>query len=140
MLTATRTHEIACGHRVVGHEGKCAHFHGHNYTFELTLAGELDAVGRVLDFGIIKARLCSWLEEHWDHRMLLWHLDPDAQALKALDDRVVLLDFNPTAENLAFFLVEKIGPLQLRNTGAELIACTVQETGKCSATYRRRDA
>ena len=30
-ITATRYHDICAGHRVYGHEGKCSHFHGHNY-------------------------------------------------------------------------------------------------------------
>lgn len=27
----TAYHDISCGHRVYGHESKCAHLHGHNY-------------------------------------------------------------------------------------------------------------
>ena len=31
MITAERYHDISMGHRVVGHENKCRHLHGHNY-------------------------------------------------------------------------------------------------------------
>ena len=132
----TRTHEIACGHRVVGHESKCRSLHGHNYGFALTCTAEaLDELGRVIDFAVIKARLCQWLEDEWDHRLLLWEQDPLLPTLRSLDHSVVALGFNPTAENLAAYLVEVVGPALLAHTGVRLIACTVQETAKCSATY-----
>jgi 6-pyruvoyltetrahydropterin/6-carboxytetrahydropterin synthase len=132
----TRTHEIACGHRVYGHETKCKHLHGHNYTFALTCEAErLDALGRVIDFGVIKNRLCEWLERHWDHRMLLWECDPLADPLREFDAAVVTLPVNPTAENLAHMMVTIIAPPLLDDTGVRLVACTVHETAKCSASY-----
>jgi 6-pyruvoyltetrahydropterin/6-carboxytetrahydropterin synthase len=101
-ISITRTHEIACGHRVFGHESKCAHLHGHNYTFELTVeAPLLDALGRVLDFSAIKTRICDWLERNWDHKLLLLEADPLADMLSAFGEPVVKLPVNPTAENLA---------------------------------------
>ena len=54
-ITAERYHDISCGHRVVGHEGKCKNLHGHNYRFHFSIeANTLDNVGRVIDFSIIK--------------------------------------------------------------------------------------
>jgi 6-pyruvoyltetrahydropterin/6-carboxytetrahydropterin synthase len=95
----------------------------------------LDDVGRVIDFSEIKNRLCTWLDENWDHRFLVWSGDPIASALRLLDDTVVLTSFNPTAENLATYLVRNVAPEQLNGTGVELVACEVQETRKCSAWY-----
>lgn len=135
MHTVTRTHEIACGHRVYGHESKCAHLHGHNYTFELTCAGELDGLGRVIDFGVIKQQLCEWLERRWDHRLLLWHEDPAAVELARLGMVIEPVPFNPTAENMAAYLVNEVGPQVFAGTGVRLVSCRVWETGKCSATY-----
>ena len=71
MITAERYHDISMGHRVVGHENKCRHLHGHNYRIHFVCeASSLDALGRVIDFGEINDRLCEWLEEHWDHRTI----------------------------------------------------------------------
>ena len=76
MITyATRFHDFSCGHRVVGHESHCAHLHGHNYRVHFTVEGKLDSVGRVLDFSVIKSKLCQWLEDNWDHRFLYWSED-----------------------------------------------------------------
>lgn len=138
----TRRHEIHCGHRVAGHESKCAHLHGHAYVFDLTCeAAELDSLGRVIDFAVIKERICGWLEDAWDHRMLLWEQDPLLPGLRALDPSVVAVPFNPTAENIARHMVEVIGPQTLRGTGVRLVCVGVQETSKCSAHYEAaRDA
>lgn len=135
-VIAERMHDIACGHRVTGHEGKCAHLHGHGYRIHFRCrAAKLDAVGRVIDFSVMKERLCEWLERNMDHKCLIWQHDPHARSLEAIDpEGVVLVRFNPTAENIASYLLEVVGPKQLQGTGVELISVKVEETPKCSAT------
>lgn len=134
-ITATRYHDFSAGHRVYGHESKCAHLHGHNYRAHFTVEAELDALGRVMDFSAIKERLCEWLEREWDHKMLLWGADPYVQSGGALegDTSVVLVPFNPTAENMALYLLTMVGPQQLRGTGVKLMSVSIEETRKCSA-------
>ncbi len=137
-VSITRNHAFCYGHRVYGHENKCCNLHGHNATVEFTCEaadGLLDHLGRVIDFAVIKSRLCQWLEDEWDHRLILWEKDPLLSALRDLDPTVTTLRDNPTAENLARYLVEDVGPAQLAGTGVRLVACVVHETGKCSATY-----
>jgi len=138
MITAERYHDISCGHRVYGHESKCAYLHGHNYRVTFTINGELDSIGRVLDFSVIKEKLCYWLEENYDHRFLVWENDPDATKLKEIDSSVVMVPFNPTAENIAKHLVEVVAPLVLEGTGTTLLRCRVEETRKCSAIYKSK--
>lgn len=131
-----RYHDICAGHRVHGHEGKCRHLHGHNYRITFTCeSNDLDSVGRVIDFSEIKARLCMWLEDEWDHKMLIWEKDPLAEVLPNIDPTVVIVPFNPTAENIAQHLVEVVGPAQLAGTGIKLVHCDVEETRKCSASF-----
>lgn len=147
--TAERYHDISTGHRVVGHENKCRHLHGHNYRVHFVCEAEgLDKVGRVIDFGVIKEKLCMWLEDNWDHKFLAWENDPvmiellglsahDAEADDYLlfTESVVLTPFNPTAENMAQYLVEVIGPRQLVDTGVTLTSVKIEETAKCSASF-----
>lgn len=136
MIQATRYHDISCGHRVVGHEGACVRIHGHNYRIHFTCQSDsLDDIGRVIDFSEIKKRLCDWLDKAWDHRFLIWDEDPWRDDLTRIDKSVVWVPFNPTAENLAIFLVNTIGPKVLDGTGVLLVSCTIDETRKCSATF-----
>lgn len=117
-----RTHEICAGHRVVGHESKCRHLHGHNYVFHFEVApkqkniqlGEpgfkltvndrdtLDDLGRVIDFSVVKSTLCEWLENNWDHKFLHWEHDGLIDGLKSLlnDDRNSVVD---AKDNMHFY-------------------------------------
>jgi len=136
-ITANRYHDISCGHRVHGHESKCAHLHGHNYRIHFNVEPDagLDSLGRVLDFSVIKAKLCEWLEQKWDHKFLVWNKDPFMMDLKEMDpDGVVIVSFNPTAENMGIYLVETVGPLMLEGLHCTLKSCTIEETRKCSVT------
>ena len=135
-ITATRYHDFSTGHRVFGHESKCAHLHGHNYRIHLTVeADALDSVGRVMDFSAIKEHLCYWLEEEWDHKFLVWEHDPFSTTLKELDpEGTVVVQFNPTAENMGQYLIDVIGPKQLAGTGVRLVHVNIEETRKCNVT------
>lgn len=149
MFKAMRYHDISCGHRVVGHEGKCRHLHGHNYRIHFTCVAPLtDILGRVIDFTVIKDKLCMWLENNWDHKFLAWREDKNlcevyanfgADPLMApsgeIGESFVFLPFNPTAENMAEYLVTVIGPLQLNGCGVVLESVTIEETAKCHASY-----
>ena len=148
MITIERYHDISCGHRVCGHETKCRFLHGHNYRITFTCTAEaLDSLGRVIDFSVVKATLCAWLETQWDHKMLLWEHDPLLAQMRALGtagdgfalldaafgESVIAVPFNPTAENMAAHLLDEIGPLCLAGTGVKLVRVRVEETRKCSA-------
>lgn len=131
-ISAKRYHDICMGHRVVGHEGKCKNLHGHNYRFHFSCSAEiLDSVGRVIDFSVIKSTLCVWLEDNWDHKMLIWEDDPSLYYLKDIDDTVVSFKYNPTAENIGKYLIEEIAPVVLPE-GIILQELLIEETRKCS--------
>lgn len=147
-FSVTRYHDISCGHRVVGHESKCRHMHGHNYRIHFTCASSrLDNIGRVIDFSVVKERLCMWVEENWDHKFLAWEQDPLMQDVFSqlgsdregfpsgiLGESIVFVPFNPTAENMAQYLVEIVGPTVLPKN-IVLIKVCIEETSKCSAEY-----
>lgn len=136
-IQAKRYHDISTGHRVHGHESKCAHLHGHNYRVHFTCEaneGEdaLDSLGRVIDFSVIKEKLCMWIENNWDHKFLISFADPFAPTLKKMDpEGVVITTFNPTAENMAAYLLEIVGPSQLLGTGVRCTEIVIEETAKC---------
>ena len=137
VITASRYHDFSYGHRVVGHENKCAQLHGHNGRVHFTVRAEhLDIVGRVLDFSAIKSCLCEWIEDHWDHKFLMWTRDPwQIDAMNAGDDLtgIVRVPFNPTAENMADYLLHVVGPATLP-AGIVLQKVVMEETRKCCAS------
>ncbi len=112
-VTVMRKVQFCAGHRLVGHEGKCANLHGHNYLVEFHITGKnIDGLGRVVDFAVIKKLFKGWIDEHWDHGFLLW--DEDKNAIQALQQvqphRLYLMPYNPTAENMARYLLTEISP------------------------------
>lgn len=137
MITATRTYHFSYGHTVSNHmldgkPGHCGNCHGHNGQIEWTISAPTLSNGMVLDFAVMKQKLDMWVENNWDHRFLIWENDCRAPDMIKIDPTTVLLDFNPTAENLAMYLLKTIGPRILKGTGAKLVHVKFYETVKCS--------
>jgi len=131
MFRITREIEFCYGHRLLDYEGKCRYLHGHNAKVEVVLDGEgLDERGMLLDFGEIKRVVSRWLDETLDHRMLLRRDDPAAPVLRELGEPLVLLDVNPTAENLAKLIFEYAS-----GQGFPVTEVRLWETPRCCASY-----
>lgn len=77
---ATRQIGIDMGHRVTNHKSKCRNLHGHRYTIEAAIAGQLQpggsSQGMVEDFGDLKAEMTRLIDEPCDHGLCLWVDDP----------------------------------------------------------------
>ena len=128
--------KFCAGHRLYGHGGKCEHFHGHNYVADFFVQGnEQDSVGRVFDFSVLKKRVKGWLDENWDHSFLISHEDSNArQALEMVKpSRFFVLPYNPTAENMAKYLLEEACPIVLKDTGATAVRVRIWETDESYA-------
>jgi len=134
-ISAVRRLQFCCGHRVYRHESKCAHLHGHNYVvfFHAGADEGLDALGRVIDFGVLKEKFAAWIDDNWDHGFILWEQDMEAiAALSALDkQKLFLLPNNPTAENMAMHLLNVVSPLVLSGTGVKVSKIVLWETENC---------
>lgn len=129
----TRRFQFCAGHRVYGHESKCNNLHGHNYVAFVTVRGSLDSIGRVIDFSQVKALVGGWIDSNWDHAFIC-HAD-DEEALRAVRmvhrQAVYVMPSNPTAENMAAYLMSKataLLPIGLRCSRVEL-----WETENCYA-------
>ena len=133
-IKATRILKFDAGHRVVNHESKCRSLHGHEYKAHIFAESDaLDSLGRVIDFSVIKEKVGAWIDEHWDHTMILWEQDPDLDKINSCDKAkpVFVTEFNPTAENLALFLINEICPKLLNGTGVRVSKIILFETSNC---------
>ena len=91
-------------HRIYEHEKKCRYLHGHSYRVKVLIRGELEEHGMLVDFGILKSNIHDLL----DHKVILYEKDPLVPLLEKAGQKLVVLDRNPTAENLALFIASLI--------------------------------
>jgi len=137
--TVTRLLEFDAGHRLLKHEGKCSAPHGHRYRLEVTVSAEqLDVVGRVVDFGVIKALIGGWIDTFLDHGMVLEVGDPLIALLRAAPGppaKIFELHTAPTAENLLWMFYDVVGE-RLEGHGLTLIQLRLYETPNCWAEIR----
>lgn len=136
-MIATRRIQFCAGHRVLGHESKCANPHGHNYVafFHAKAESGLDELGRVIDFSVLKEKIGGWIDEHWDHTFILHAEDKDLflSLSKHHQKRIYEMPNNPTAENMAHHLLTRICPHVLTGTGVQVVKVTLWETENCYA-------
>lgn len=135
-ISCTRRIEFDAAHRIKNHESKCKDMHGHRYAVEATFsAPELDTLGRIIDFGIIKERLGSWIDEHWDHNTILWQEDSKlGKVIKEITQQEIFyLPYNPTAENMARYLIEDICPQLFKDAEISCTRIRLYETPQCFA-------
>ncbi len=101
--------EVSAAHRLtLNYDSKCKNLHGHNWIITVECRShELDENGMVTDFTLIKELV-----------------------LKKLDHTVLndVFDFNPTAENIARWVVENV---------PNCFRCEVQESEGNAVTYEK---
>lgn len=155
MPQITKKLEFDAGHRVLGHESKCANLHGHRYVAAITVSSlGLDSISRVVDFSVVKQLVGGWIDENWDHNILLHENDPLNSIVRRANEEIPIdhevfdwtdLVFglkrpfvipnleNPTAEVMARILYEKaieLLPKELRVVNVRLF-----ETPTCYADH-----
>lgn len=148
-MRITRKLEFDAGHRIPDHASQCRHLHGHRYTIEITLAGEIiDEAGRpdsgmVMDFAEVKAIAKAHLVDPWDHAFLVFRGDRKVVDFLASlpDHKTVVLDVIPTAENLVELAFRILDPLYRDTYGNQLRLERVRlyETPNCWADAIRRN-
>ena len=102
--------------------GKCnnPNFHGHNYEFIVSVTGEIDQeTGFVIDMKVLKTIIKREVEDVLDHKNLNLEI-PEFQ------------DLNPTAENIAVVIYNKIKPQISYNLDLEI---TLYETARNFVSY-----
>lgn len=102
--------EIAGAHRLeLPYDSPCTRLHGHNWIIEVYLqADELDENGMVMDFAKIKNEVKTALDHQYINEVI---------------------QMNPTAENIARWICEKLGE--------KCRKVTVQESEGNTAEYER---
>ena len=113
MYNISKEFHFSASHQLTGLEDchPCSRLHGHNYIVRVTLQGELNDVGFVVDYRELEP-IKTWIDSVLDHQ----HLNN-------------VFKFNPTAENMARFIYDKFKP------SFPISSVSISETQKTWATY-----
>ncbi|RBA24222.1 6-carboxytetrahydropterin synthase QueD [Herminiimonas fonticola] len=143
MLTITRKLEFDAGHRIPDHKSQCRNLHGHRYTLEITLVGNVideegsSDNGMIMDFSDIKSLAKQHLVDVWDHSFIVY--EEDAKVREFLESipghKTVIIDRIPTVENLAqtAFNILNAAYKDHYGTGLRLHKLVLHETPNCWA-------
>lgn len=121
-------------HALLGYDGLCKNIHGHSYTLVVTVAGSpisdssSPKNGMLIDFKDLKSIIKQHIIDRFDHALLLNSKTP-ADLLEVLlknYDKIVLLDYQPTTENLIADLAQQIQ--KLLPEGLVLYSLRLRET------------
>jgi 6-pyruvoyltetrahydropterin/6-carboxytetrahydropterin synthase len=146
MMQITKEFYFDAAHRLFEYIGKCSNIHGHRYEVVVCLSTiSLDKFAISVDFGIIKSLFQGWLDEKWDHKLILNIHDPLVDCLESIVSSKTIsgielpycMSCNPTAESMAQYLATSIFPDILKRNGIEatISSVSVFETPTSSACF-----
>ena len=130
------------GHLVSNHLGKCKSPHGHFYEVELGVEGFKNLntgasdEGMVIDYGELKKILVEEIDNKFDHGFIVQkntYWGDIFEKNKRENDKIILVNFVPTAENLAQYwgiILKNRLPDELK-----FKYCKVWETPSSTAIY-----
>jgi 6-pyruvoyltetrahydropterin/6-carboxytetrahydropterin synthase len=101
-------------HTLYEYNGLCRNIHGHSYNLEVTISGEPRKEpghpkdGMVLDFSELKDIVRTHVVHPFDHALMVSSLVPEEQKqlLRQTTDRFIVVDFQPTSENMVVHIAE----------------------------------
>jgi 6-pyruvoyltetrahydropterin/6-carboxytetrahydropterin synthase len=122
-IRLTKEFHFEMAHALWNYNGSCKSIHGHSYKLFITLIGTPISEttdpknGMVADFSDIKKWIKAPILDKLDHALIISD-DADARVLTKISqmfDKLKIVDFQPTCENLLIDIVRKIKPLLPEN-------------------------
>jgi 6-pyruvoyltetrahydropterin/6-carboxytetrahydropterin synthase len=144
-VRVTKKFTIDMAHALFGYDGPCKNIHGHTYHLSVTLMGTpiQDGgdvkLGMVVDFGDLKAIVKEQILDTYDHALVLNDNAPysKSEVISNEFEKVILVPYQPTCENLLLSFVEKLKPLF--SEGKKLISIRLEETPTSFAEWNAND-
>lgn len=145
-IRITKQFTFETGHALYGYDGKCKNVHGHSYKLSVTVIGKpiTDTsnvkFGMVIDFGDLKKIVKEEIVDVFDHATVFNQNTPHielANELKTRGHHVILVDYQPTSENMVIDFAEKIKNRLPQNI--QLHSLKLQETESSFAEWHQSD-
>jgi len=116
-IRITKQFSFETGHALYGYDGKCKNVHGHSYKLSVTVIGKPITdnsnvkFGMVIDFTDLKKIVKEEIVDQFDHATVFNQNTPHVELAKELSNRghhVILVDYQPTSENMVVDFAVKI--------------------------------
>ncbi len=116
-IRITKQFSFETGHALYGYDGKCKNVHGHSYKLAVTVIGTPIAditnvkFGMVIDFSDLKKIVKEEIVDLFDHATVFNQNTPHIELAEELKNRghhVILVNYQPTSENMVIDFAEKI--------------------------------
>jgi 6-pyruvoyltetrahydropterin/6-carboxytetrahydropterin synthase len=117
MIRITKQFTFETAHALYGYDGKCRNVHGHSYKLSVTVIGQPITdpnhvkYGMVIDFSDLKKIVNQEIVDQFDHATVFNKNTPHIELANELIQRehhVILVDYQPTTENMIVDFAEKI--------------------------------
>ena len=114
IIRVTKEFRFEGAHALQDYDGKCRHIHGHSYRLFVTVKGEPNPSlnhpksGMVVDFSDLKKVVNKTILEPFDHALILRNDSALATEIAEAYSNVVIVDFQPTCENLATYFAHTV--------------------------------
>jgi len=102
-------------HALKGYDGLCRNIHGHSYELLVTVTGvpvsdkTSAKLGMVMDFGDLKRIVRNSIIDEFDHALVLNRESADDFNVDSeMFGRTILVDYQPTSENMLIDFVERL--------------------------------
>lgn len=130
ILRITKQFTFEMAHALCDYDGLCKNIHGHSYKMDITLAGTplhdetSPKNGMVMDFGDLKKIVNDNVVSKLDHALVLNKKTENKviEILRENYEKVVVVDFQPTTENL----LEHIAEILMKRLPDGVKLCTVR--------------
>ncbi len=145
-IRITKQFSFETGHALYGYDGKCKNVHGHSYKLSVTVIGSpiLDSTnvkfGMVIDFTDLKKIVKEEIVDNFDHATVFNQNTPHVELAKELSTRghhVILVNYQPTSENMVVDFAQKIKSRLPHNV--QLHSLKLQETESSFAEWFASD-
>jgi 6-pyruvoyltetrahydropterin/6-carboxytetrahydropterin synthase len=145
-IRITKEFSFETGHALYGYDGKCKNVHGHSYKLSVTVIGVPISdrtnvkFGMVIDFSDLKKIVKEEIVDHFDHATVFNETTPHielANELKSRGHHVILVDYQPTSENMVVDFAQKIKNRLPKSI--ELHSLKLQETDTSFAQWFASD-
>ena len=145
-IRITKKFSFETGHALYGYDGKCKNVHGHSYKLFVTVFGSPITdqsnvkLGMVIDFTDLKKIVKEEVVDRFDHATVFNQTTPHVELAKELKDRghhVILVDYQPTSENMIIDFATRIKSRLPQ--GLELFSLKLQETESSFAEWYASD-